>query len=219
MKKIALLACLFVLALSLSACGSNTAPPSSDTQSESQSASKAKDVTNNDVESKPVVNPVIEEITDTEARELYMKAIDEIILLATEDPITVIKNILGDHVTVVYEDRNIDDKVYYETSAQYREMQDYYSNLFSGDALSWILSTKFTSVEGTLYCSPVGGASGWGITNLEVTRTSQNNDTYIYKATFREFEETTTSSFEIKNTEHGYRITSIDYIPDLLKKQ
>jgi len=157
-----------------------------------------------------------EGITDTVAKELFEKATNEIITLATEEPTTVIQTILGD-VEVIYEENHIDGVAYYETTAKYKELHDYYSEIFTGDALDWILSTKFADVDGTLYCSPVGGASSWSITNLEVARTDQNDDKYIYEATFDAHEETTTSQFTIENTENGYRISGINYIPDLLK--
>ena len=59
--------------------------------------------------------------------------------------------------------------------------------------------------------------SGWGITNVEVARIGQDSGKYIYEAIFNEFEETTASQFTIEETEKGYRISSMDYIPDLLK--
>lgn len=157
-----------------------------------------------------------DEITDTEVRELFEKAAKEIITLASEDPTDVIRMILGD-VEVIYEEKQINGEAYYETTADYKDLRDYYAEIFAGGALDWILSTKFADVDGTLYCSPSGGASGWRITNLEIKGTGQNSGKHMYEATFSEWEATTTSQFAIEKTEIGYRISSIDYIPDLLK--
>ena len=157
-----------------------------------------------------------ESITDTEVVELFERAVDEIIFLASEEPLYVVRKNLED-VEVIYDETYIDGNAFYETTATFKELQDFYSNLFTGDALNWILSTKFADVDGVLYVSPAGGASGWGISNVEVTLISQNGGTYTYEAAFDAFDVTTTSQFAIEKTENGYRISSIDYIPDLLK--
>lgn len=159
-----------------------------------------------------------EEIADTVAKKLFESAVKEIITLASEDPTYIIKMILED-VEIIDEEKQIKGVSYYKTTAAYKEVHDYYSEVFTGDALNWILSTKFADVDGTLYCSSVGGASGWSIANLEVKRTGQNSDTYMYEATFKEFENTTTSQFMMEKTEGGYRISSINYIPDLLRAE
>ncbi|GHU80413.1 hypothetical protein FACS1894191_5660 [Clostridia bacterium] len=106
--------------------------------------------------------------TDTMAKEMFENAVEEIITLASEDPVLLIKTILGDDVQVVCNEKNIDGVGYYETTAKYEELSGYYSEIFTGDALRWVLSTKFADVDETLYCSPAGGASGWGGTDVEV---------------------------------------------------
>lgn len=164
-----------------------------------------------------------EEITNVIARELFEKAADEIITLASENPADLIKMVLRDDVQVTYNEKNINGVAYYETTASFEELQDYYSQLFSGDALSWVLSTKFADVDGTLYCSSVGGASGWSIADIEIELIGQNNGTYAYEAVFNRVDragahEVITSRFSAEKTEYGYRISSIDNVPDLLEK-
>lgn len=162
--------------------------------------------------------PDSDEITDTAAKELFERAVKEIITLASEDPIWVVQNILGDEIEIIYEDKVIDGKLYYETSAAFQDLYDYYSEIFTGDALNWILSTKFTKVDGTLYCSPAGGATGWVIDNLKVTQIGQDGGSFLYEATFTQFEAAAKSNFTVVKTENGFRIASIDYIPSLLRK-
>ncbi len=160
-----------------------------------------------------------EGITDATAKELFEKATAEIRLLSSESPLDLVNMILGNDIEIVYEEKTIDGVMYYETTAAFQDLKDYYAKLFTGEALTWILSTKFADVDGTLYCSPTGGATGWSIADLEVARTGQSSGSYLYEATFNEFDEPTTSQFTIENTDDGYRISSIDYIPDLLRQQ
>ncbi len=213
MRKALLSLAIIALALAFSSCGLLSSPsPQMDGDPGTSKPADASTVSGE------------EEITDNAAKELFEKAVHEIIMLAAEEPSQVITTILGDDIEVFYEEKIIDGTAYYETTAKYEELQDYYSEIFSGDALSWILSTKFTDVDGTLYCSPAGGATGWSIENTEVSNIGQSNGSYAYEAAFnkvepmKEPEETTTSRFTVEKTENGYRISSIDYSPDLLEK-
>ncbi len=160
-----------------------------------------------------------EELTDAATKELFEKATAEIRLLASEAPQDVVNMILGNDVSIIYEEKSIDGAMYYETTAAFQDLQDYYAKLFIGDALTWILSTKFVDVDGTLYCSLTGGATGWSIADLNVTQTGKDDGNYLYEATFIELENTNTSQFTVVKTDNGYRISSIDYIPDLLRQQ
>jgi len=193
--KIITLAIILTMTIFVAACSNNSAP---------------SNLTTNSTASED------ESITDTEVVELFERAVDEIIFLASEDPLYVISKNL-ENVEVIYDETYIDGNAFYETTATFKELQDFYSNLFTGDALNWILSTKFADVDGVLYVSPAGGATGWRISNLEITLISQNGDTYTYEAVFNEFDITTTSQFAIERTENGYRISSIDYVPYSLK--
>ena len=174
------------------------------------------------IEEVATLNAAGEEMTEVLAKELFEGAVKEIIMLASEDPALLVRGILDDDTAVIYEEITIDGEGYYKTTAPFEELRDYYGRLFTADALDWILSTKFVDVDGTLYCSPAGGASGWGITDVEIVTAGQNNGNYIYEATFNDSridgKTPRTSQFIIENTEKGYRISSIDYIPDLLKR-
>ena len=174
------------------------------------------------VEEAAALNFAEAEMTDTVAIELFESAVKEIIMLASEDPALLVRTILGDDIEVIYEETNIDGVGYYETTASFKALHDYYGRLFTADALDWILSTKFVDVDGTLYCSPAGGASGWGIIDVEIVTAGQNNGNYIYEAAFNDSRNDgktpRTSQFIVESTEAGYRISSIDYIPDLLKR-
>ena len=162
------------------------------------------------------------EITDVAVIELFERAAKEIIALASEEPESLIKTILGDDMKVVNKEKNIDGKIYYETTAKYMALQNHYAEIFSGEALAWVLSTKFADVAGVLYCLPSGGATGWSIVNTKVSKVNQDNGISAYKATFsriegiKEPEAPTTSLFSIEKTAAGYRVSSIDYSPDLL---
>ncbi len=157
-----------------------------------------------------------EGITDAAAKELFKKATAEIRLLSSEAPQDLVKMFLGSDVTIIYEEKSIDGAMYYETTAAFQDLQDYYAELFTGDALTWILSTKFVDIDGTLYCSLTGGATGWNIADLTVTQIGQDGGSYHYEATFTEFENTKSSRFTVVNTDNGYRISNIDYTAYLL---
>lgn len=150
------------------------------------------------------------------AKTLFDQATEEIILLASEDPRDVVHIILGDvEIYNVVMIKN--EHVYFKTSAKFEDLQNYYAATFTGKALEWILSTKFTEAEGTLYCDIAGGATGWSISNTEVTILEQNDDIYKCKATFNVQNISDISYFTIQQTEDGYRVSEIDYIPNLLK--
>ena len=157
------------------------------------------------------------EMPEINVKDLFERAAKEIITLATQDPITIIKTIIEDEITVFYKNTYINDKVYYKTTATYKSLQDYYSGIFTGDALKWVLSTKFAENDKVLYCSPIGGASGWSIENTEVTIMGQIGGRYSYKAAFNRIDntgsyETTTCQFTIEKTDNQYRISSIEYL-------
>jgi hypothetical protein len=171
----------------------------------------------------------VEELSDELAKALFVKAVREIIFLSVEEPSSVISRAIGADVKIPFAEKNIDGRdgpAYIETTGKYKELQDYYAKVFAGDALDWILSTKFADVDGILYCSQVGGATGWGIANVVVTNIGQNNDQCTYEAIFINYggaitdtgdsylfayEGTIKSQFAIVKTENGYKISSIDY--------
>ncbi len=200
----------FAIVLSLSACTGNA--PLNPTTTEQGGASSEN------AEGTPTG-------TDTHtaiAKELFERAATEIIKLATEEPATIVKTVLGDNVKIHNESKKIRGINYLKTSESYEKLKNYYSDIFIGDALDWILSTKFANVDGVLYCSAVGGATGWTITDTEVILLSQIDERYAYEATFKEVEfmkdprDAITKQFIVEKIDNTYRIAEIDYVPDLL---
>ncbi len=162
-------------------------------------------------------NEEISDISNKELTDLFSSALDEINDLAYDEPIFVVKNIFKGK-DVQYKSVEVDNHPYLETTIDYNMLVDYYAITFTDKALEWILSTKFLNVDGKLYCSAVGGASGIHIENISIEKIQDNK----YKATFScyhfsEEECKTQSNFEIKKTNDGYRISSIDYCPTFLK--
>ena len=159
----------------------------------------------------------IEEITDEKAKQLFESATNDISELAYEEPMGVVNRILGDDIKTTDIEIIVGETPYYETTGKFKDLEDYYAKTFSGEALDWVMSTKFIDTNGVLYCSAVGGATGWEIENLKVTQLEKNENSYTYKAEFVEFEEPATSEFVVEKSDAGYRIAKIDYVPGLLK--
>ena len=159
-----------------------------------------------------------DEITKAFALKLFDSAASEIITLATNDPTTIIKTILGDDVSTIPEEIHLDSGIYYKTTASFQKLEEYYAQFFTGEALEHILSTKFANVDGALYCSAVGGATGWSISNAEITDMTQNDDKYECSISFNEVEymkepsETVTSQFTVEKVQDSYKISDIDYL-------
>ena len=158
-------------------------------------------------------------------KELFERAAMEIIKLATEDPATIVMTVLGDNVKIFEESKKIGGVDYFKTSESYEELKNYYSDIFISDALDWILSTKFANVDGVLYCSAVGGATGWTITDTEVILLSQVDERYVYEASFKEVElmndpgDPIAKRFIVEKIDNIYRIAEIGYVPYLLDNE
>ena len=162
--------------------------------------------------------PTEEGPTEEELEGLFSSAIHEINKLATEDPCDYIKHIFG----VVEVDQKdyvmVDELPYARTSLNYHELVEYYADIFVDEPLEWILSTKFVKVEDMVYCGMVGGQTGGNIELLSISKLQENT----YQAVFQYYygpdqAEERSSVFEIKETDAGYRISSIDYRPASLK--
>ena len=195
MKRLMLLIMCAVLALGLCACGEQMP-------------------TDNDGKGQPVAAD--EEAKTKEITEQLQKALQLITDLATEAPDTLLRGYIEgveiDHSVT------IDGYPYYGTTADYSELVDFYGQVFSGDALEWILSTQFINVEGKLYCGMAGGATGVNICDVSIEKNGENS----YRGTFYEvsFDRNTESScnFTVEETEAGYKISDIDYFPYFLKR-
>ena len=82
-----------------------------------------------------------------------------------------------------------------------------------------MLFTVFLDVDGVLYCSSTGGATGVGIYDVSIEKVGEN----AYIGTFHQGLDMNnpwevTSRFEVTATDAGYRISSIDYCPSFLKQ-
>jgi hypothetical protein len=121
-------------------------------------------------------------------------------------------------------ERIIDDVRYYKTILSYQETIDkYFGNIFTGEALNNIISDNFANVGGVLYCSQMGGASGFGIANIKVAMIGQSGDRYTYRVTFNhtfggyddwpiEYGDMETSQFTIEKVGNDWKISIIDYL-------
>lgn len=153
--------------------------------------------------------------------ELFCDAMFEINDLATEDPQDCMRRIFSD--IEVYDDDQvtIDSFAFARTSKNYSELVEYYGNIFIDEALEWILSTKFADMDGTLHLRIDSGASVVSTELLSIEKLKEN--TYrrqlfgcIYVSGESDEESTV---FEVKRLTAGYRISNIDYHPDLFGRE
>lgn len=175
-------------------------PDSSEQQEKSQEVSEA------------------EEPTEEELTELFDKAMYEINYLATEMPTFVVSQIFDHEMEFYYDDEIIIDNFpFVRTSKEYSELKEYYGQTFTGEALDWFMSTKFADVDGTLYCCIAGGATGFGSKAVSIEKLEGNTYQAIYENTYiDDSTEEKSTTFSVQKTDAGYRISSIDYCPDLL---
>ena len=152
-------------------------------------------------------------LSETEIVQLFCDAMTEINHLATEDPSDNLKHIFND-VKILDGVATVNQIPYIETSLPYDELINYYGSIFTDDALDWVLSTKYTNINGMVYCSSVGGMSGIGFTFVSIENLQENTYQGTYLTGSSEEEQYTT--FSIKETDAGYRISSIDYRPAAL---
>ena len=66
-------------------------------------------------------------------------------------------------------ERRINGRVYVKTNERYEKVVQKYGEIFTDKALENVLAKRFANVDGVLYIS-YGGATGWGITNVEVEK-------------------------------------------------
>ncbi len=225
MKPIRLISLLLSLSvlLAFSAC-SRSAEPTSPSE-EQQSAQTQENQPTSESETENSADDSLqqseEEPTEEELIELLDKAMNEINSLATDPTNDVLYDIFGEDIE--FDPLNqviIDDITYQWTSRQYSELVDYYSQTFTGEALNWILDTRFADVDGVLYSFLGGGATGTHSKAVSIEELEQNT----YRAHYQMFsingliyEDDTT--FSIKKTDVGYRVSDIDHRPDLLDRK
>lgn len=162
-----------------------------------------------------------EEPTEEELIPLFEKAMNEIISLATNPTDDVLRDIFDKEIECDYMNQVIIDDIPYQwTSRQYSELVEYYSQIFTGEALDWLLDTSFTDVDGVLYAFAGGGATGWQSKAVSVEKLDGNTykGTYLAYHSTPEGEEESTI-FSIEKTDAGYRVSDIAYHPDLLERR
>ena len=162
-----------------------------------------------------------QELTDTQVQDLFARATEEIIDLAAEEPLTLVHARVEDIIETTGVEKEINGVGYYETTAQYGKIANYYGELFTGEALAWVLGTKFADIDGVLYCSPIGGASGWSLTDITAKNVGIESETFTYEVTYCRIDnsgkyEPESCELVVEKTENGYRVASIGYVPDLL---
>ena len=157
-----------------------------------------------------------EEPTEEELLPLFEKAMNEIMSLATNDTADVLLyEIFDGEIECDYSNQVIIDDIPYQwTSRQYSEVVDYYSQTFTGEALDWLLNSRFADVDGVLYCFAGGGATGAHAKAVSIEKQKGN----VYQAHYKMislgeiiYEGDTT--FSIEKTDAGYRVSSIEYHP------
>ena len=158
-----------------------------------------------------------EEPTEEDLIELFDKAMYDIEMLAMDIPSDVLYyDVFDKDIEFDYEDQVIIDGFpYIRTSRQYSEVEDYYAKTFTDKSLDWILSTKFADINGGLYCSVAGGATVVLGKAVSVERLEGNT----YQGKYQDYYGETDITFSIQKTDVGYRISSIDYCPDLLNPE
>ena len=225
MKDIRIISLLLSLSVlfSFSAC-SRSAEPTSPSE-EQQSAQVQENQPTSESETENSADDSLqqseEEPTEEELIELLDKAMNEINSLATDPTNDVLYDIFGEDIE--FDPLNqviIDDITYQWTSRQYSELVDYYSQTFTGEALNWILDTRFADVDGVLYSFLGGGATGINSKAVSIEKLEENT----YRAHYQMFslnvliyEDDTT--FSIEKTDAGYRVSDIDHRPDLLDRK
>ena len=173
----------------------------------------------NEIESEPS-NEAESEIPDQsepsnkEIKELFEKATTKLVEYAVDEPVWVFGLDFG-HENVIRIRTEINDHPYCKTTLNYQQLVNKYSEFFTGDVLNRFLSQYFYELDGVVYVTAIGGASGFGITNVKVTYISQSNGEFLYKATFNrtDFEDVPESQFFVKKTGDGYRLSDTDFFP------
>ena len=112
-------------------------------------------------------------------------------------------------------EKKINGNIYTKRNVLYEDVKKEYSKIFTGEALEKFLNIKFADVDGYLYVME-GGASGYSITNIKLTRTSSDNNTVKYSIKYNDMfeeevyeEESCNMTIKLENNE--YKISEINY--------
>lgn len=113
----------------------------------------------------------------------------------------------------------INDFLYDKCDVLYSDVVKKYSKIFTGNALDEFLSIRFADIDGYLYVMQ-GGASGWEVRDVKLTRVSESNGEIKYSVSYvsrfgfvepyDDIEGTCTMT--VKLVDNGYRISEFDYL-------
>ena len=168
-------------------------------------------------ENTPQTSYVEDEPTEEELEGLFTDAMHEINSLATDDPVGNLQRIF-DNIEIFWDDVSTVKQIpYVKTSLPYNDLVDYYGKIFTDEELDWVLSRKYMDCDGVVYCSLLGGMTGSGIRFVSAEKITDNT----YKATYvrieiNQEEKEQYTTFSVKKTDAGYRISGIDYHPSVL---
>lgn len=114
------------------------------------------------------------------------------------------------------EEKNINGKRYFKVDEKYDNVKKQYEEFFTGNALNQILNKRFANVNGDLYVS-VGGATGWGIANIKLSKVSESNGEIKYIVKYKDdridgsLSEEKSCNLTVKLVNGDYRISETDY--------
>ncbi len=154
---------------------------------------------------------LIKEESNSEALYLFRGTISMLNLLYSESPYDTVYKIFGGDIEIdETKSINVGEVIYCETTGDYQILEEYCGRIFTDEALEWFMSLNFKNVNGKVYCSPYGGKTGHGISDVKVEKTDSNT----YKAQFciKDHEKTYHSTFKIKETPDGYKISAIEFL-------
>ena len=195
-----------IVLLTLCACGEQTPPPVPAEPDQPGALGKNEQIQGD------------ESITEEELEELFLGAITEIDDLATEDPCAYLSYTFGGVEVYQAFCLTVDQSPYVKTSLDYDKLVEYYENYFTGEALEWILSTKFMNVAGKVYCCVLGGMTGRTVEILSISHQQEHTYQAVFLHYYGEFEVAEENTiFEITKTDAGYRISDISYHPASLQ--
>lgn len=114
-------------------------------------------------------------------------------------------------------DKEINGNTYLKSNLLYSEIENNYAEIFTGEVLKEILNIRFANVDGYLYIK-CGGASGWGVTNIKVSKISEGNNEINYLIKYNNVNvadivdlEEQSCNMTIKLVDGNYRISATDY--------
>lgn len=112
-----------------------------------------------------------------------------------------------------------DNKMYLRTNCKYKDAEDKYSKVFSGEFLDDFMDFFFYDNDGVMYIRQ-NGQTGVGIENVSVKLEKEDGDKYYYTVTYDRFEgedtagEPTNGKFTVERTSDGLRICNMDFVLD-----